>query len=223
MRHQQKSLIKSVFISKDKEEIEELLKFCETASIHLIAKSQIKFKAVPFNVKRSYDVIFFGSIRAANFFLSQEKIPEDVLIACIGQSTAQKLQKIGLTVNFIGEKSGNPDSVAKDFKNWLGNRFVLIPLSSISNKSISSQLEKENFDEIVVYETLTDCRKIEPCDLYIFTSPSNFNSFLQCNETPKGEIIAWGETTRKVIDKSILTVQNTLEYSSIEEIITLLS
>jgi len=215
-------LIRSLFISKDKEELEELLSFCKTNSIHLIAESLIKFKPVPFKINKPNDVIFFGSVRAAEFYLKQEKITSSVLIACIGLTTAKKLEQKGLTVSFVGDKSGNPESVAKEFKLWLGNRSVLIPLSAISNRSISSQLDESSFEEVVVYDTISDCKSIESCDAYVFTSPSNYSAFLECNTKPNGRIIAWGETTRISIEQSNQEVTKTLEYSSIEELIAYL-
>lgn len=218
----QKNLIKSLFISKDKNEVPELIEFCESNSIQLIAHSLIKFKAIPFIIDKPFDVIFFGSIRAAEFFLKQEQISDHVQIACIGKTTAKKLEELGLKISFVGEKSGIPEDVAKEFKSWLGDRTVLIPLSFISNRSISSQINKENCTEIIVYDTFSECKSIDVCESYVFTSPSNFNSFLECNSIPKGNIIAWGETTRKAIEKANLSTKKTLEYSTIQELLNYL-
>ena len=207
-----------IFISKSLNEVAELNHFCKQNNLELIAESMIRFEAVKFKTTSSYEVIFFASIRAAEFFLKQENIPSTVSIACIGKITADKLIKLGLTVDFIGEKSGNAEKVAEAFKKWLGTRKVLIPQSSISKRSVALKIEPNQCVEVVVYQTIVDCKIISACTTYIFTSPSNFNSFLLCNEIPKGKIIAWGETTRKEIVKKGLQVDHTLIHSNTAEL-----
>ena len=212
----------SIFISKSSDEVAELNQFCKEKGFYLIAESMIQFEAVPFKIENSYDVLFFASIRAAEFFLKQEKIPSTVSIACIGQTTAEKLIKLGLSVDFIGEQSGNPEKVADAFNLWLGPRNVLIPQSTLSKRSIASKTTPKQCFEVVVYATISACKIIPKCATYIFTSPSNFNSFLKCNETPHGKIIAWGETTRKEILKNGINADYTLINSNLAELYSLL-
>jgi uroporphyrinogen-III synthase len=212
----------SVFISKSINEVAELNHFCKKNNLDLIAESLIRFEAIPFKIIGSYDVLFFASIRAAAFFLEKENIPSTVSIACIGQTTADKLIELGLSVDFIGEKSGNPEKVAEAFKSWLGMRKVLIPQSLVSKRSIALKIAPNQCIDVVVYNTIADCKIISACATYVFTSPSNFNSFLLCNQIPKGKIIAWGETTRKEILKNGLKVDHTLINSNPLELYSLL-
>jgi uroporphyrinogen-III synthase len=215
-------LNKSLFISKDISEVVLLQQFCLANNINLIAHSLIRFEAIPFQVNQSYDVLFISSIRAAEFFLKTEKIKPETVIACIGQTTASKLEKLGLKVTFIGEKSGNPIEVAETFKKWLGNRTVIIPQSNISKRTIGSLISSNQCIEPIVYKTVSDCEVIPACETYIFTSPSNVDSFLKCNKPPKGKVIVWGETTKRCIEEKDIAVSNTLETSGMEELITLL-
>lgn len=219
---QKKSLNKTIFISKNRSEVAELEDFCSRNDLQLFAESLITFKAVPFTLDRSYDAVFFASIRAAEFFLKQTQLPPSCAIACIGQTTADKLATLGLHVDFIGEKAGKPDEVAGAFKAWLGTRTVLIPQSTVSKRSIASAINPAQCVEVVVYETCSACKKIPVCDTYVFTSPSNFESFLLCNEVPKGKIIAWGETTKRAILKRGLEVDETLVYSEMGELVGML-
>lgn len=213
-----------LFISKDRKEVEELSIFCEKENIELIAISQIKFSFVPFQIQSAFDVIFISSIRAAKFFLQQEKIRENVQIACIGSVTASKLKDIGIQVDFIGEKAGSPKDVAEDFKNWLGNRKVLIPCSDISNRSVAGILQKEQVEEVIVYRTKNDCKTVEESSVYVFTSPSNFKSFLTCNSlSVSAKIIAWGQTTELAIKKTGYEVIHTLSNSDSKELLEFLS
>ncbi len=213
---------KSIFISKDLSEVTILQQFCLANNINLIAHSLIRFEAIPFQVNQTYEVLFISSIRAAEFFLKTEKIKPETVIACIGQTTARKLEELGLKISFVGEKSGNPIEVAEEFKKWLGNRTVLIPKSNISKRTIGSLLPSSQCIEPIVYKTVSDCEVIPACETYVFTSPSNVDSFMECNEPPQGKVIAWGETTKKCIEEKSITVSNTLQTSGMEELIKLL-
>ncbi len=213
---------KSLFISKDISEVVLLQQFCLANNINLIAHSLIRFEAIPFQVNQSYDVLFISSIRAAEFFLKTEKIKPETVVACIGQTTASKLEDLGIKTSFVGEKSGNPIEVAEAFKKWLGNRTVLIPQSNISKRTIGSLLPSNQCIEPIVYKTVSDCQEIPACETYVFTSPSNFDSFLTCNEPPHGKVIAWGETTKKHIAAKGITVSNTLQKAEVGELIKLL-
>ena len=219
MQRQTKNLNKSIFISKDISEVAILQQFCLANNINLIAHSLIRFEAIPFQVNQTYDVLFISSIRAAEFFLKTEKIKPETVIACIGQTTASKLEDLGIKISFVGEKSGNPIEV---FKKWLGNRTVLIPQSNISKRTIGSLLPSNQCIEPIVYKTVSDCKIIAVCNTYIFTSPSNVVSFLKCNKLPLGKIIAWGETTRKQIEAKGITVSITLQKAEVGELIKLL-
>ena len=213
---------KSIFISKDLSEVAILQQFCLANNINLIAHSLIRFEAIPFQVNQTYDVLFISSIRAAEFFLKTEKIKPETVIACIGQTTASKLEDLGIKISFVGEKSGNPIEVAEAFKKWLGNRTVLIPQSNISKRTIGSLLPSNQCIEPIVYKTVSYCEVITACETYVFTSPSNVDSFMKCNKPPLGKIIAWGETTKKHIEAKGIIVSNTLQKAEVGELIKLL-
>lgn len=210
---------KTVFISKNASEVTELVNFCQDNDIQLHAESLIKFEFVPFQISETYDVIFFASIRAAEFFLKQEKTPTKAVAACIGKTTAAKLVELGIKVDFTGDKAGQPEKVAEEFKKWLGNRKVLIPQSTVSKRSIAAVIPKQQLIEAIVYKTISDCKIIPQNNTYVFTSPSNFESFIICNAIPEGKIIAWGETTRKCLELKGLNVEKTLEKADLKELI----
>ena len=206
--------MKRLFISKSILDLANLPSFCETNGISLVAQSLIRFEAVPFTLTKPCQVIFFGSIRAVRFFLQHAKMPTGVAVACIGSTTAERIRSLGIEVDFIGDKSGQPSRVADDFVQWLGPRSVLIPCSEQSNRSISKRLPIEQCEEVQVYRTLDACQSIADCDTYVFTSPSNLNSFLRCNPKPIGIVIAWGETTAKALREANIHVTKTLHHST---------
>lgn len=215
-------MVKQLFISKDIDELSELPAFCHDNNIKLIASSLIYFEPVPFILNSEFDVVFFSSIRAANFFLENAIVPKGVEIACVGMTTARKLTEKGFKISFIGNKSGLPDEVAQEFAEWLGERKVLIPCSIQSKRTISSRVPVNQLVEIEVYQTLSNRESIPTSDYYIFTSPSNFISFLSCNPKPKGEIIAWGTTTKKALLACGLNASYTLKNSNEKELIQLI-
>lgn len=214
---------KAIFISKSNNDLELLPKFCSKNDITLHAEYLIRFEGVFFENPEKFDVVFFASIRAAHFFLEQQSLPSSISVACIGQTTARKLQELGLEVSFIGENSGAPDAVANQFKEWLGKRTVLFPQSAISKRSISKHLPENQVVERIVYKTISTCQEIDSCDIYIFTSPSNVQSFLSCNKKIDGKIIAWGETTKATLESHGFSVSKTLSVSDEVHLITALT
>jgi len=192
--------LKRVFISRDSSDVQALKMFCEEHQISLIAKSLLSFSAAQSPVIPDTDVIFFSSIRAAQFFL--EVFQGDLRskqLACIGQKTAEAiLEKCNLKMDFIGSRAAEPKQVAIEFAVWLAGRKVLVPHSNLSQKTIVANLPIEQVETVEVYKTLLIPTTIEPCDSYIFSSPSNVDAFFLKNTlAAKQHIIAWGETTAK--------------------------
>jgi uroporphyrinogen-III synthase len=89
----------------------------------------------------------------------------------------------------------------------------LFPQSSISKRSVSKHLPENQVVERIVYKTVYACQEIDSCGVYIFTSPSNVQSFLSCNKKIDGKIIAWGETTKATLESYGFSVSKTLTVS----------
>lgn len=194
-------MIRSVFITKPIAEVELLKQFCEKNGMQLTGNSFIQFKLVKAEIQDEIKTIFFGSKRAFDFFLTQSDIPENCEIACIGKTTKKYIEESGFQVSFCGEKAGNPAAVAEELKVWLGNRKLHIALSAQSNRSMSKVLPKDQVEEIIVYQTLSNPQKTDKIpDVLVFTSPSNLKGFLVENTiSPSSTMIAWGETTKTVL------------------------
>jgi len=197
--------------------------FCAEHSIDLIAQSFIQFSAVPFEVKKPFEVVFFGSVRAASFFLSSYSLPKGVEIACIGETTAEKLSELSLEVSFVGTKAGNPTEVGEDFKAWLGDRRVLFPISSVSKESIVKVVPENQSEKVIVYDTRAKESQLVNLDLAIFTSPSNLESFLLAGNKVPQLTIAWGNTTFQAMIASEIQATSTLANSTELELISVLN
>jgi uroporphyrinogen-III synthase len=212
-------LIRKIFISRNPASCGNLIEFCQQHQFELIAQSLISFEATDFRVSDSFDVIFFSSIRSAEFFLSKEKISDSKRIACIGPETAYKLKNIGLRIDFIGENSGNPSDVSLEFKNWLGNRKALIPHSSESLLSITEFLNPDQIRLVEVYKTFLEPTIIPNCDSYIFTSPTNVRAFLLANDSSSlKNVIAWGRSTENELTSNRIPVVKVLQSGTMEEL-----
>lgn len=199
------------------------LSFFHERQIEVFAHSFLQFEAIPFEQSKPYEVIFFGSPRAVFFFLEQEIIPEGVLIGCIGKITAESLVEKGYVPHFVGSVSGDPSEVAQNFKVFAGNRKVLFPQSTSSNRSVSSVFESNQRMEISIYTTKVYPKQIENCDHYVFTSPSNVEGFLLQNSIPNtAVIIAWGKTTEASLLENNIQVTHTLKSASLPELMTVL-
>jgi len=216
-----KPLISRLFISKNADELPLLRQFCAEQHIAFHAQSLLQFEGVPFKVQRPFDVLFFSSIRAAEFFFFHSNAGH-ADIACVGQKSAQKLRDLGYTPTFIGQQSGDPSQVALDFCAYVGEHRVLIPCSDISARTIAKALPASQVEEVVVYRTMEKSVDVPACDVYVFTSPSSFDAFLLQNDKPKGQVIAWGDTTAARLHEFGIDVSIVLKTASEEEVVEVL-
>ncbi len=215
-------MITKLFISRPPQDIPLLAKFCKDQQIELEAKSLIRFEPLEFEQAENYDVVFFSSIRSAIFSISS--LDKSKPVACIGKATAEKVRALGFEVTFVGDKSGDPESFGAEFKQWLGDRKVFLPVSNLSAGTIERILEPDQVIKRTVYQTVPTTDKIEKKDLYVFSSPSNFVAFSEINKLPAcAKTIAWGKTTAKAMSEKGLDPDFTLETGNESEVIQLLT
>ena len=214
--------MKSLYITRDLDDLFILQQYCSFGQIDLHAQSQITFEEVPFSIEKPFEVVFFSSVRAGRFFLRNYDGPLSSLqFACIGEETAQKFN---IEFAFVGKEAGNPEKVAEKFKNWLGDKRLLIPHSSLSHKTIAAIIPSTQCESVCVYNTLLSPQSIPECEVYVFTSPSNLAAFLQKNQVPESaKVIAWGNTTEKALRNSKVQVSKTLIKAQLEELLEVLA
>lgn len=214
-----------LFISTNLHENNILQDFCREKNWQLTAQSLLNFLPINFEIKRRFDVVFISSPRSYRYFISGNiNLSNSFEFATIGQSTANHIKLPSSNIHFIGKTPGNPQQVALDFAAWLGNRRVLFPLAKHSKETIANLIPDEQKEVIRCYETTLLEQKIEPQDVYVFTSPSNVEAFLKVNAIPtSAKIIAWGKTTQKACLSLEIPVWKTLNESSLEELIQALA
>ena len=138
--------MKSLYITRDLDDLFILQQYCSFGQIDLHAQSQITFEEVPFSIEKPFEVVFFSSVRAGRFFLRNYEGPLSTLaFACIGEETAKRFN---IDFAFVGKEAGNPEKVAEKFKNWLGEKRLLIPHSSLSQKTIASIIPSSQCESI---------------------------------------------------------------------------
>lgn len=211
-----------IFISKNEGEVQDLIE--KLTDFEFITYSFLEFTPNSFQAPEDYDAIFFGSPRAVTFFLREASIRPSAEIGCVGKKTAQILIDLGYIVTFVLDKSGEIEASKKKFTNWVSDKKIVFPLSNRSLRSFSSLIPKDQKEEIVVYNTDSKCKSIEPCEYYVFSSPSNVEAFFDCNQVPtSSKFIAWGESTQKSLEERQIKVQCTLSTSSVAELQQFLS
>jgi hydroxymethylbilane synthase len=181
---------KRVYISRTPAQVETLVLELEKLDVDVEAISLIETTDVKYQLPtKSYDWIFFFSSNAVEYFFVQNPtIPKDVLFGAVGMATAASLEKYK-AVSFIGQTS-NTDQVAAEFANVLASKIVLVPQSDISIHPLAAKLGKEQCLDLVCYKTSQLPKKIASADVFIFSSPSNVQSFFQAN--------TWHESARAI-------------------------
>ena len=214
----------TIFISKDESELEDILSLLNEVNVTGICHSLIGFEATPFRSTSAFEVIFFPSIRSAKYVLDSGQIDfSSYELACNGAQTEKRLLSLGYSSDYVAENAGNPEDVAKDFSSWLGQRKVLVPHSNLSALSVTKFLKEKQYSTIEVYRTLFESIEIEPCDLYVFSSPSNIDSFFKMN-TPKAgsKIVVWGNASYNSLEQHGYSADFTLRDGTIDELKLLL-
>lgn len=224
MKLEAKSQNRSLFISKNEEELILVPDWCKANDWKFVAHSFLTFEKIDFHITTSFDVVFFASPRAAQFFLDSSNDVGTFEIAVAGESTKRYIEKRGLTVHFCPVNGGDVTESSELFANWVGQRSVLFPTSNISQKSYTRFLTSDQFEITTVYKTQISTDIVDNFDVYAFTSPSNVKGFLANNNFPEGAvIIAWGETTANTIKQHAPTLHiHVMQHSSEQELLQLL-
>lgn len=210
----------TLFISRNLSKDSELRAFCTEKNIQLIAESLIDFVGVEVNEVAETSVVFFTSPRSVFYFLQQFTIQPNQQIAVVGATTAACLSQYGLKADFIGANATRPEDVANEFRQWLGKRTVLFPISNRSNKTMQNVLNESQYNECIVYETqLIPVQLPITPSVLIFSSPSNVEAFLLNNSLYSHQkIVSFGTTTQQFLHKQGFdseVLQNTTEKAMI--------
>lgn len=170
-----------LFISRNLSSLGDIPEQLKKLGVHLSAQSLIDFESVHFDSIDDYQWVFFGSRNAVKYFLEKSIIPSSVKVGCVGSKTAEYLAlKHQVKADFIGEGT-DPSLIGQAFSKVQSGK-VLFPQSNISLRSIQNFLKDSEVIDLVVYKTISKPISVEGQNAYLFTSPSNIDSFLEQNE-----------------------------------------
>lgn len=214
-----------LFISKSAKELPLLTSYCQKNGISIITESLISFERVAAEISTHLDIVFFTSPRSVDFFLDQVSTSFTCNdFACMGKGTEKALINRGYLSSFTGEYSSIPEKVFIPFKSWAGSRLITVPHSSQSLFSISKYLPSDQLNFIEVYKTISIKKSIPECSKYIFTSPSNVDSYLLLNTIPQNtKVYAWGASTKERLLKKGILVNETLTIGQEAELMRMLN
>ena len=191
-----------VFISRNPIDCEAIRAFLPI-EFEVIAQSLIETKGISYETPIPLtDWIFFSSSNAARHFFEKHPQLDQQKIAAIGEATAQAIRKHH-AVDFIGNASDITDSAYR-FAESIGTQTVLFPIAADSLKHIQSALPAEQVIDLPVYTTTEKSQHVAPCDVYVFSSPSNVRSFFRSSNSAfrmDASCIAFGEATRDELNK----------------------
>jgi uroporphyrinogen-III synthase len=201
--------MKPVFISKDPQELHAALHQLWAKGV-LTAQSLLSYSPVSFTCQPKFDLVFFASVRAAEFYLAQCAAP--AIFGVAGSETALKIeQKFGLKAAFVVQNSGNPAQEAVAFNQWRANRSVLFPSSNLSLGTYAELIPEQQKKILPVYQTNFKQQRIAAHQVYVFSSPSNVSAFFETNDLAENaQIIAWGKSTEKALKDRGIAVTHTL-------------
>ena len=188
-----KELNNIVYLSHDLPENHFLRRYSSANGIRLIAKSQISSRVKSVQFPKTTWVFFTSSNSVQAYFDNGGSV--DCKFGAMGAQTAQTA-KLHVSCEFVGD--GTPDDVAESFKSILGADSVCFPLSNKSKRSIQKSLPSSQVIDVVAYETLEESKQVEDSNYYLFTSPSNVDSFFKINQLPTdAKVISIGPSTQK--------------------------
>ncbi|MBI3501524.1 MAG: hydroxymethylbilane synthase [Bacteroidetes bacterium] len=194
----------SVFISRDEKKNDFFKRCLEANGYKVFCQSLIEIKQIPLKKFPKTDWIFFSSKNAVKYFFKQNPTMNGAKFGAVSKSTAEEIRRYGKRAEFIGS-ADNTKLTGKKFSSLIGNKKVLFPQAKGSMKTIQQQLKKEQVIDVAVYETIKidECQlPTADCQLFIFTSPSNVEAFLEKNKiSAQQKVIAMGDATANALQK----------------------
>lgn len=201
-----------IFISREVIDNPLWINLCKDEGHSVIGYSCIETISEPFEYNTAVDWIFFSSSEGVHHLIKQNpKISSR--IAAMGMGTAQTLKQYHYESEFIGQ-STEPEKVAFDFQNHISpGQTILFPQSKQTRNSIAPYLKNCHIQRLTVYST--ESKKVMPtdADLYIFSSPSNVDSYFNQHPVDLSKpMIAFGLATETRIREkgcqNILALKN---------------
>jgi len=204
-----------VLLTRSAEDCAADRKLFERFGFEVLQLPTLEFKPLDFDPpKERFDLVFFPSRRAIDFYLLRAKIPKGAKVAAVGQKSAEHLRK-----RYLVEPDFVLGGYSRDlFKLNLEGKRVLAVLP-LGGGGELDRLKNASVEKLFVYETILKRldpkeakEKIKAADALIFASPSSFKALLPILQKERtiveGKIIvAIGDTTERAIRRGGFTVR----------------
>ncbi len=190
-----------IFISREISSNSAWVEWARAKGHHLHGISCIQTQPISFQKSEKSDWIFFSSSEGAKYYFSQCD-HEQEKIAAMGPGTAETLNRLGITANWVGSHT-DPVQVALAFSNQLSEgETVLFPQSAQTKNSIAPILSGHATRHLIVYNTIPKTIGKQDADVWIFSSPSNINAYQQQHDLDVSHrYIAFGPTTAQAMEQ----------------------
>ncbi|MFT5184686.1 MAG: uroporphyrinogen-III synthase [Flavobacteriales bacterium] len=175
-----------VFLSRSDQNYPVLKKHLAAGCHDLIAQSLIHIEYLDFEMPSSLDWVFFTSRNSVESYFAQ-KIHGQFKYAALGGGTADALRKHG-PVGFIGDESDIVKS-ALEFRDLIQEERVLFPSSTIGLRTVQNELPTKQVTDVYSYQTSLCPIHVPACEVYVFSSPSNVESFALKNSFPENAVV----------------------------------
>lgn len=227
--------ISNIFITKSKEEVSSKFLLLENYCNSILYLPTIKIKPIiddetlskiKINLDK-YHYIVFTSKNAVDvfidFFSNEKELINKKTIVAIGESTAKKSRELKINVDILPENFSSNGLVTLFSSIDVKGKYFLIPTSKLSSNDLKLNLENHGaiVDLIYIYDVLPnyeirksfDYKDLDNIDVFIFTSPSSFNNFIEIFEIKNPDVFfekkiicAIGKTTEKEINNHGINV-----------------
>lgn len=215
---------KTFVLTRTAADNEKWLPYFHELGVEAVSLPLLETKALPFQIEKEYDWIFFTSAKAIHYFAEKYDLAVvNAKIAVIGEKTAEALIRHGRKADF------EPSSyVAETFlEEWLpqysADERILFPRSSLAREVIAKTLREQGYsiEEIDIYETIMPASssnlfaaltQTKKDFLFLFASPSAWHNFEAICQTRNQSIQAWeygsiGPITTQAIEASGCSVK----------------
>lgn len=219
------SEIKNIFISKKLEEENYLKRVMKKLNWNIIDESLIETQKLNVNEIPHSDWVFFNSKNAVKYFFDVINTQKNFdiktkKIGCISHSTAEYLEKYGISPHFVGQ-GNDVTEIGKKFSELCANQKVIFPCSESSLRSVESIVDSlAHTIHFPVYKTIEKPQTFSlTFDYVVFTSPSNVRAFFKTNNiSSHTKIIAIGESTKKELLKHSIIQSNIILPVAFDEV-----
>lgn len=201
------------YISRTEKQSTELATALRDKGFDVICQPQIEREYIPLPESMpEAEWCFFSSPFAVESYIAQKQ-KENYKYAGIGSGTCNKIRQFAQP-EFEG-RGDDLDAVAADFRALVKDEKVLFLAPEKGLRRVQNSFPDEQVIELICYRTFHSPVKIEECDLYIFSSPSNVKAFAEKNEFPeKARYFTFGESTFKELNsRGVKNIDSTKSYA----------